>query len=341
MEYFHHLIEYSAQNWATVIFSFVVVMLLLNFATSKLENELVIIWKKLKLPDWVRGGTFDAVSSSLPELLTVMVWLMSFWAVGLEIWIWTVSGSAIFNILIIPFFSILFYIWAKKIQPEKSWINRDSAFYLFSIFIFLWWLYFWKFLEMSVALILIYFWYLFALFLEAKKNKVLNEKLVNEAYEEVKNEKICYLTISYALVLTYIWVEIAVACAVFVWKDLWISAMVVSLVILAAVTSIPDTLLSVKSAKKWNINASLSNAVGSNIFDICIWLWVPIFIWVMFMGLDLKVDFSENLPIFWFLVASVIFYFWILHKKEIKKIDAVWFLLFYLIFIWYLVSISV
>ena len=316
-------------------------MLILNFATWKLEEELVVIWKKLKLPDWVRWWTFDAMSSSLPEFLTVLVWLMSFWAFGLEIWIWTVSWSAIFNILIIPFFSILAYKWVKKISPEKSWINRDSIFYLFAISIFLLWLYFWELLIMSLALIAVYIWYLFALYFDTKKNKKKNEKLVNEAYNEVKNTKIWYFTIWYSLVLTYIWVEIAVACATFVWKDLWISALVVSLVILAAVTSIPDTLLSVKSAKKWMINASLSNAVWSNIFDICIWLWVPIFVWIAFMWLDPKVDFAQNAPIFVFLVASVIFYFWILQKKYINKKDAIWFLVFYLVFLGYLISISI
>jgi len=341
MEFLHHLIEYTAQNWYTVIFSFLAVMVVLNFATWKLEEELVVIWKKLKLPDWVRWWTFDAVSSSLPELLTVMVWLMSFWAAWLEIWIWTVSGSAIFNILIIPFFSILAYQWLKKISPEKSWINRDSIFYLFSVCVFLLWLYFWELMYMSLALIAIYIWYLFALYFDAQKNKKKNEELVNEAYDEVKNVKISYLTIWYALVLVYLWVEVAVACASFVWTNLWISALVVSLVILAAVTSIPDTLLSVKSAKKWKINASLSNAVWSNIFDICIWLWVPIAIWIQFMWLNPKVDFAQNAPIFLFLVASVIFYFWIMQKKHLNRVDAIWFLSFYLIFIGYLVYISI
>ena len=341
MEFLHHLIGLTTQNWISVIISFLVVMLVLNFATWKLEEELVVIWKKLKLPDWVRWWTFDAISSSLPELLTVMVWLMSFWAAWLEIWIWTVSWSAIFNILIIPFFSILAYSWLKKISPEKSWINRDSIFYLFSISIFLLGLYFWKLFLMSIVLIAIYIWYLFALYTDSQKHKKKNEKLVNEAYDEVRNVKISYFTILYSLVLVYLWVEVAVACASFVWENLWISALVISLVILAAVTSIPDTLLSVKSAKKWMINASLSNAVWSNIFDICIWLWVPIFVWVWFLWLDPKVDFAQNAPIFVFLVASVIFYFWILQKKNINKKDSIWFLAFYLVFIWYLVYISV
>ncbi|MCD5382613.1 hypothetical protein LR002_00640 [Candidatus Gracilibacteria bacterium] len=341
MEFLHHLIEYTAQNWYTVILSFIVVMAVLNFATSKLEGELVVIGKKLKLPDGVRGGTFDAISSSLPELLTVFVGLMSFGAAGLEIGIGTVSGSAIFNILIIPFFSILAYKGVKKISPEKSGVNRDTIFYLFSIIVFLLGLYFGDLLIMSICLIGVYFGYLFVLFLDTEKNKKLSKKLVNEAFEEVKNTKISYWTIFYSLVLIYLGVEVAVACASFVGENLGISAMVVSLVILAAVTSIPDTLLSVKSAKKGMINASLSNAVGSNIFDICIGLGVPIFIGVAFLGLNPKVDFAQNAPIFVFLVASVIFYYGILQKKNIKKIDSLWFLMFYLGFLGYLVRISV
>ena len=113
-----------------------------------------------------------------------------------------------------------------------------------------------------------------------------------------------------------------------------------SLFLLAAITSIPDTFLSVKASKKWDIDASLSNAVWSNIFDICIWLWVPIMIWIWIMGLHPKVDFSTQIPIFWFLILSVIVYYLVLNTKKLNKNYAYILWVLYLIFIWYLVYIS-
>ena len=40
-------------------------------------------------------------------------------------------------------------------------------------------------------------------------------------------------------------------------------------IIAAAATSVPDTILSIKDARKGNYNDAISNALGSNIFDIC------------------------------------------------------------------------
>jgi Ca2+/Na+ antiporter len=100
-------------------------------------------------------------------------------------------------------------------------------------------------------------------------------------------------------------------------------------------------LLSVKASKKWDIDASLSNAVWSNIFDICIGLWVPIMIGIWIMWLNPKVDFSTQIPIFWFLIFSVIVYFLVLNIKNLNKKYSFVLLTLYLVFVGYLVYISV
>ena len=50
------------------------------------------------------------------------------------------------------------------------------------------------------------------------------------------------------------------------------------LIVLAAGTSVPDALGSYNEAKHGNADAAVSNALGSNVFDICIGLGVPWFI---------------------------------------------------------------
>jgi cation:H+ antiporter len=40
-----------------------------------LEEQLSVIGKKVKIPASVRGATFDAISSSLPEFLTSLAGL--------------------------------------------------------------------------------------------------------------------------------------------------------------------------------------------------------------------------------------------------------------------------
>ncbi|KAJ9471144.1 putative sodium/potassium/calcium exchanger [Diplonema papillatum] len=64
----------------------------------------------------------------------------------------------------------------------------------------------------------------------------------------------------------------------------WIGAIitlhpvVMGLVVLAAGTSVPDALGSYNEAKHGNADAAVSNALGSNVFDICVGLGVPWFI---------------------------------------------------------------
>ena len=336
-----NIIHLLTWNWIWVILTLSLVMLLLNFATWKLEEQLSTIWKKIKIPTSVRWATLDAVSSSLPEFLTAMIGLILLKEKWLEIWIWTISGSAIFNILIIPFFALLFYKWKDIIRVSKKGINRDVIFYILSIVIFLIWLYFNELFIMWFLLVLLYFCYLFVLYWESRINKNTDKEKINKAYDEVKNKKVSYVTVIYTLILIYIWVELSVHCAQFIWTSLWISTLVVALVLLAAITSIPDTLLSIKSSRKWDIDASLSNAVGSNIFDICIGLWVPIIIWIGIMWLNPIVDFKQNFPIFVFLILSVFLYLFILSFKKITKKSGYLLILMYLVFIGYLIYISI
>lgn len=337
---FKDIINLLTTNWFWVIFTLIWVMFLLNYATEILEEQLSTIWKKLKIPVWVRWATFDAVSSSLPEFLTAMIGLILLKEKWLEVGIWTISGSAIFNILIIPFFAILFYSWTKIII-SKSGIKRDSIFYVASILVFLSWVFYNELFLMWVALLILYIFYISVLYFDSKKHKIKNAKEVEADYLEVKDKKVNYFIVILSLVLIYVWVELSVRSAEFIWHSLWVSTLVMSLFLLAAITSIPDTLLSVKASKKWDIDASLSNAVWSNIFDICIGLWVPIMIGIWIMWLNPKVDFSTQIPIFWFLIFSVIVYFLVLNIKNLNKKYSFVLLTLYLVFVGYLVYISV
>lgn len=57
-----------------------------------------------------------------------------------------------------------------------------------------------------------------------------------------------------------------------------------SVIIASAATSLPDTLLSMKDAKKGNYNDAVSNALGSNIFDICFALGLPLLLFTLVNG---------------------------------------------------------
>ncbi len=331
---------FISTNWLTVIVSLVVVMILLNLSAWLLEKELWILWRKLKIPGSVRWATFDAASSSLPEFLTALVWLMVLWNKWLEVWIGTIWWSAVFNILIIPAFVLLFYKGTQNIKISLWWIKRDSIFYILSILIFILGIFSWALTIMWIALILLYVVYLITLYKHSVKHRKTNEEEIEKAYTEVADKKVNYFLILLSLTLIYVWVEASVVAATWIWGTLHIGMLVVSLVLLAGITSIPDALLSVKSVQKWDIDAWMGNAVGSNIFDICIWLGLPILIWTLFMWLHPHINFNQNVSIFIFLLISVIMYFLILSKKWLWKKDSFFLLALYLLFIAYVVYLG-
>ena len=102
----------------------------------------IIIWKSSdgfdyassylgrNLTDGVKGATINAISSSMPELLTSFFFLIFLKdAVGFSGGLGTVAGSAVFNAMVIPALSIIAVIYfgvAKSIEVSKKVIYRDS-----------------------------------------------------------------------------------------------------------------------------------------------------------------------------------------------------------------------
>ena len=100
----------------------------------------IIIWKSSdgfdiassylgrNLSDGVKGATINAISSSLPELLTTIFFLVFLKdAKGFSGGIGTVAGSAVFNAMIIPAFSVLvvyYYKISKSIKVSKNVIIK-------------------------------------------------------------------------------------------------------------------------------------------------------------------------------------------------------------------------
>lgn len=84
-------------------------------------------------------------------------------------------------------------------------------------------------------------------------------------------------------------VEVTVAIA----ETLDIPVFFVAVIVAAAASSVPDTLISVGAAKRGDDDGAVSNAFGSNIFDICICLSVPLIVGIYLNGgkpIELTVD---------------------------------------------------
>lgn len=337
-------------NWINSLWISIVMLIVTSWiiskASDKLGDALHILGIKLKIPTSVRGATFDAISSSFPEFSTAMIAVIvykRFTDVGVP----TIAGSGVFNILIIPMATIFAYKGKDLlIKVDKKVVYRDMIFYTMAIGALVFFTYLGSYTVFSgIVLVSIYIGYIFVLYGETKNyRKNMSEE--NKAYEEIAaeldtEEDMSYLKIFIIMAITIalIWVSIdgIIQSTTVISTFFNIPQYIVSVVIIAACTSIPDTLLSIKSSQDGDVEGAVANAVGSNIFDICICLGVPIII----AGKTLPANFSENVGVLIFLVISMLTTaLLLLKKKGVTKKDAFVMFAVYIVFIIYIIGVA-
>jgi cation:H+ antiporter len=74
----------------------------------------------------------------------------------------------------------------------------------------------------------------------------------------------------------------------------------------AAASSIPDTLISIRDAKKGNYEDAFSNALGSNIFDISFALGLPLLLFTLIFGkLEMDQEIISSSSDIWFVLFVI------------------------------------
>ncbi len=130
-----------------------------------------------KLPPGIKGATLNAIASSMPEFLTTIFFL--FWlkdAEGFSGGLGVMSGSALFNLLIIPALAVLMLFTmgrGRKIRLNKKVLLREGLVLLLSQVLFIVFL-FSGTLEAKhgLALVALYGMYLLLLFLISKRRSI-------------------------------------------------------------------------------------------------------------------------------------------------------------------------
>lgn len=262
------------------------------------------------LSDGVRGATINAIGSSMPELLTTLFFLFILKDKdGFAGGIGTTAGSAIFNGMIIPAAVILVVIFkgiTSGVQVSKKVILRDGIALLLCevVLIFLiggntlTWIH-------GFVLMVLYFIYAAYMFLtmktdEIEETEVEEEIEVNSNNSLIKNLFTLNLTPIFIKkeintknawsLLLFSMVIIGAACMFLVKSCEWLGDAIhvpiyfIAVILASAATSIPDTVLSMKDAKKGNYDDAVSNALGSNIFDVCFALGFPLFLFTLIYG---------------------------------------------------------
>ncbi|MBE7648262.1 sodium:calcium antiporter [Tenacibaculum finnmarkense] len=324
------------------------------------------------LSEGVRGATINAIGSSMPELFTTLFFLFVLKDKdGFSGGIGTTAGSAIFNGMIIPAVVILVVILkglTSYVEVSKKVLLRDGISLLVCELVLIFILG-GNTLNWIHGLILMGLYAGYASYMLLSMKAVESEEGQEQAEEQEEGEEdkgnsfINLFTLNLEpvfikkeintknawMLLLFSMLIIGSACLLLVksceWlgDDLNIPIYFIAVILASAATSVPDTILSMKDAKKGNYDDAVSNALGSNIFDVCFALGLPLFIFTIIYGpITMSPETVTNvseLRILLFIFTFIAFIIYIT-KRKMNIVSAILLLLLYVLFTVYVLGRS-
>jgi cation:H+ antiporter len=324
-----------------------------------------------KLPAGIKGASINAIASSMPEFLTTIFFLFYLrdpegFSGGLGV----TSGSALFNLLIIPSLAVmmLFSIGrGKGVRLKKKVLLREGLVLLISQVVFISFLFQGELLgKHGLILVMIYLLYLGLLVAITRSRKNADPGYSLRAPRRDRPAWVRWVSLDVTrLVLSrgrisrsLAWILLLISTSIMTFgtwllvyaTDLFgevtgIPLIFVAVVLSAAATSVPDTIISVKDARKGNYDDAVSNALGSNIFDIAFALGFPILLYNLFYRSSMTLHWyvlKFTLEVWAFLLlATVLALVIMLTGKFFTRLKAFMLLgiyLLFLLFVWTQVS---
>lgn len=254
----------------------------------------------------VRGATINAIASSFPELVTTIVFLVILGdSVGFVSGLSTVAGSSVFNVFVIPGVMILTVFLKNRKSLEnhdKRLVLRDGLWLLFVQTIIYFIIRSGSFSYWHGALLMfIYVLYILMLF----KNQKESED--DDCYFSPETRRSLTTKFIFGIIGVGVGCFYLVEVCVKLGSEFNLGVPIMALIVAAAATSVPDTFLSVQDAKKGKTDDAISNAFGSNIFDLCIALGLPLFIYGLLRGeaISLEPSLVEELKEWWLILMGL------------------------------------
>ncbi len=217
---------------------------------------------------------------------------------------------------------VIFTGVANKITLTRKVLRRDGASLILAELMFIiiisgnalyWW--------HGFILMLIYFVYLFYMLKSMKRMPEHHKRRIYEDLHKVEENQTSLMTAFLTFDLERIFIgnnkittknawallifsttAIAFVCLLLVQSCEWIGSpeytipyvgtfnglnipiMFIAVILASAASSVPDTIISMNDARKGNYDDAFSNALGSNIFDICFAMGFPLFLYTLFYG---------------------------------------------------------
>lgn len=296
-----------------------------------LETSSAELARYYALPPALQGALIAAIGSSMPELSSVVVSTVLHGEFDLGVS--AIVGSAIFNVLVIPALSVLV---GGRQEASRILVYRDAQFYLISVAVLL--------IVFSLAVIYqpaeearltgevtrwmalipiaVYALYLFLHHQDARDDRTAREATdVRPGREWGKLVAGLVLIVAgvEGLVRSVIWLGDVFGSPSFLWGA----------TVLAAGTSLPDAVVSVRASRHGGGAVSLGNVLGSNIFD----LLIAIPAGVLLAG-SAQVDYAMAAPLMGFLTLATIAFFTMMRSGgSVSRAEAIVLLVLYVAFV--------
>jgi cation:H+ antiporter len=290
------------------------------------------------LPAVVQGSIVVAVGSSFPELVSVLVTALSG---SFSMGVGAIVGSAIFNILVIPALSGLAADGA--VGADRTIVYKEAQFYMIAV----------SALVLTFALAVIYYpngetlegvvtrplalipLLLYGLYLFIQWQDVSDHE--HAGTDDDVDVRRNWLLLAGGLAVILVGVEQLVGAVEVLNATFGIPEFLAGVTIIAAATSLPDALVSVRTAREGRGVTSLGNVLGSNTFD----LLVAIPLGVMIVG-SATVSFAVAAPMFGVLTLATVLLFTVLRTNlELTGLESYLLLVAYLVFVVWVVGETV
>ena len=262
------------------------------------------------LPQVVQGAVIAAVGSSMPELATVVIAGL---AGSLALGVGGIVGSAIFNVLVIPALAGL--LTDDPIESNRTLVYKEAQFYMLAVSVLL----------ITFALGVIYYpvdgvalagtitrplavlplaLYGLYVFIQYQDTADHRASTVPPTDGDDTDPRRQWGLLAAGLVVIVVAVHFLVESVSALAETFGIPAFLLGVTIIAAATSLPDALVSVRAAREDRGVTSLANVLGSNTFD----LLVAIPVGILIVGAE-TIDFAMAVPMFGVLTAATVLLF--------------------------------
>ena len=241
---------------------FLVSMTALVFGANYIIIESERIALHFNISSFVIGATLIAVGTSLPEMAASIA---ASSAGKSDMAVANVLGSVTFNISLV--LGLIFLI-AKDLKPKRDLFKNDSAWSLFPLMVFIIMAYDGT-IGMFEGIMFLLLMVGYLLFLSKDAESIegeVNIELVKEKFAWGKT--LIFLFIGFALVI--IGANYTIESASTIARSLGVTEWVISLILIAFGTSLPELVVSIAAAKKGNADMIIGNIIGSNVANFTI-----------------------------------------------------------------------